>query len=914
MSSHSLVDDHDEEGGRVSPARGRARTAVGVTLLAFGLVAGCAVLARRPDGVRKAVRTGLGLEQEITRLDEAFNCAEYPYLQYDFQENNPQAAVLHNNLCGKGPDHGAEGLVFRTLDIGKPTSPEFQRSVLMVVNCTDAGGNPGQSPNFHPFASHLFGMQGKYGSINMNSGSDVHLKYTFYDEHKLFLEGKEKAQLHLHQLAMTLFDLDTGLNMASQECVEIGGFEDYNLTYQTEVKVSDGEHGRKRFCASTYGTGADNPKDPMSLTQQQMNRAVTALFNDVLEIDIKMSASAGKGPRFFTFVMRPSLLCALALQKGAKPPESDLLYHLPLQQPATCDNHKTFQQYFVNVGEDVHKGQGLFQVADSDGTPSTVMAPYAGKVVKRQNGLIKGDDCTVRLGDKAAVVVELPKLAPLPGQGQDDVEPTGPGHHGDLAPMAKFVKYTKKTGEQVEKGEGYAVIKQAGHDVTLHSDAAGILKQCQDLHPGDFIKTVADLNLCTLDTSGKFPPLPQTRYQASNDFSSARTASGGATVASADKDSLKFVQFHVSEGDSVEEGAPIATVKDTAGKEYVIKAARTGVVKHLQNGLREGMVLSKVLDNENVATIGRIPALDVNSGERGSFAARTGGPVDSWHFDSWLVEVGDNVAENEAVAKMKNNHGLTQLVRSKRAGTVTERLEQLQKGDVVSVVSQDSDLVTVGKFAFPDLDVRELPVTVELDDIFEEWLVDEGDRVHSGDPIARVSRGVPAADGTRRLAGQSIKIPSPGTGSVSYEAPLKPGVSIRDQSVGPSIAKVDLGLPWWLLLLAAMLVLCCCFGCLYQVMKKPTPVYKPMPPVEATPEPEPTPPPPPPPPARSATGSCLSKRESSSSIFRFVSAADQFMGALLLRGGAVPSRAPRYPPWLAIAAFSEGGEEECAGG
>eukprot|EP00408_Alexandrium_pacificum_P022144 CAMPEP_0171192242 /NCGR_PEP_ID=MMETSP0790-20130122/19772_1 /TAXON_ID=2925 /ORGANISM="Alexandrium catenella, Strain OF101" /LENGTH=60 /DNA_ID=CAMNT_0011657401 /DNA_START=184 /DNA_END=366 /DNA_ORIENTATION=+ len=53
------------------------------------------------------------------------------------------------------------------------------------------------------------------------------------------------------------------------------------------------------------------------------------------------------------------------------------------------------------------------------------------------------------------------------------------------------------------------------------------------------------------------------------------------------------------------------------------------------------------------------------------------------------------------------------------------------------------------------------------------------------------------------------------------------------------------------------------------------------------------PPPPPPPPARSATASCFSKRERSSSIFREVSAADQFMGALLLRAGAAPSRAPR---------------------
>merc|ERR1712176_1480592 len=62
--------------------------------------------------------------------------------------------------------------------------------------------------------------------------------------------------------------------------------------------------------ATTEGTGEDNPKDPTELTEQQKDRAVTVEFENVKHFDFEIGASKGKTDRVFSFVFRPSLLCA----------------------------------------------------------------------------------------------------------------------------------------------------------------------------------------------------------------------------------------------------------------------------------------------------------------------------------------------------------------------------------------------------------------------------------------------------------------------------------------------------------------------------------------------------------------------------------------------------------------------------
>merc|ERR1719221_288115 len=105
-----------------------------------------------------------------------------------------------------------------------------------------------------------------------------------------------------------------------------------------------GSKGQYKFAASTFGDGADNPKDPSQLNQQQKNRAVTLLFNDVSEVDVTLAASPNNevSPRFFTFVMRPSLLCALTVLPGMKKPLKALEYTPPLEYPIACGDGMYF--------------------------------------------------------------------------------------------------------------------------------------------------------------------------------------------------------------------------------------------------------------------------------------------------------------------------------------------------------------------------------------------------------------------------------------------------------------------------------------------------------------------------------------------------------------------------------------------
>jgi len=299
-----------------------------------------------------------------------------------------------------------------------------------------------------------------------------------------------------------------------------------------------------------------------------------------------------------------------------------------------------------------------------------------------------------------------------------------------------------------------------------------------------------------------------------------------------DLNSVEFVRYHVAVGDAVKTGDKVATVKDADGKEHDILAPQPGVVKHIQEHLQEGMLLARVLPDQNLATIGRLPALDVGRTEKGSFAPKVG----EYEFKEWEVNVGDTVTAGDPVAVLVHRvDGSEKTIVAGKSGAVTQRMEELQPGDVVEDVTKDDDLVTIGRFQEPETSLLKPGVAAEMDDIFDFWIVKKGERVHSGDPIAQVSRQQMDGSG-RRLAAEPIKIPSPGTGTVDYEADLKPGVSIRNQSVGPTIARIDLGWPWWLTLLAALLVLCCCFCCLFQVMQKPKPTYEPMP---VQPEPEP---------------------------------------------------------------------------
>merc|ERR1711994_136559 len=107
---------------------------------------------------------------------------------------------------------------------------------------------------------------------------------------------------------ISFFDLDKGPKAVEHVTVK-DGFEIYYLSNETEVNVT--EDGKfTTFTATMEGTGTDNPTDPLALTPLQKNRAITIEYADAPYFDFEVGTSAGHTGRVFTFVFRPSLLCA----------------------------------------------------------------------------------------------------------------------------------------------------------------------------------------------------------------------------------------------------------------------------------------------------------------------------------------------------------------------------------------------------------------------------------------------------------------------------------------------------------------------------------------------------------------------------------------------------------------------------
>mmetsp|Transcript_164089 Transcript_164089/g.398788 ORF Transcript_164089/g.398788 Transcript_164089/m.398788 type:complete len:564 (+) Transcript_164089:57-1748(+) len=235
--------------------------------------------------------------------------------------------------------------------------------------------------------------------------------------------------------------------------------------------------------------------------------------------------------------------------------------------------------------------------------------------------------------------------------------------------------------------------------------------------------------------------------------------------------------------------------------------------------------------------LGGLHSLKILDGEEGSFAPQS----DDWMFDTWAVHAGENVAKGDPIAIVRNkNSGLLRMIPAAKGGGITQTQDYLHHGDNIMSVTGDGDLATIGKFQEPEIGFYEVSVQVpDMDSIFNFWMVTEGDQVSAGDPIAqvtRVTRGAqqlqadatgteadangtkadsnnieadnnntePDANGTdadysgSETDSEVTIIRSPVAGRVEYTADLQRGVSIRDQSAGPTIAKIRTDVPWWL--------------------------------------------------------------------------------------------------------------------
>jgi len=227
---------------------------------------------------------------EVSAEDDP--CTGFPHLHL--------IKTVHNNLGGHGPDSGAEGIVYdaEALIPGEEAIP-----CHVKIDVAEGGYTPWKGMNS--------GMHGFYGSIVLQSGTSVKLMMSI-------VKKDSGEPLQVHHASLTFFDLDHDRDDKSIESISIGGMQEVILSEHTEVATTVNDDGTKTFTATKYGTGEDNPSNPLALNQEQRDRAVTLDFHDVSEIPVTLHTTAGEGPRVFIFVGRPSLKCAKGTHyKGA---------------------------------------------------------------------------------------------------------------------------------------------------------------------------------------------------------------------------------------------------------------------------------------------------------------------------------------------------------------------------------------------------------------------------------------------------------------------------------------------------------------------------------------------------------------------------------------------------------------------
>lgn len=228
--------------------------------------------------------------------------------------------VVHSNLGGYGPDEGEPSLIFASNHtLGGLTLRTIDFRV--TANSPYSPGTPWMNGLSH-------GLVGKYGMIVLEPGTSLNFTVRL-------LDSESGMPIRMPSFALTFFDLDEAVNNTEREFLTVGGFANAELTRNTEIKSTANRDGTTTFSASTSGNFEDNPVDPLLLTSQQKNRAITLTFKDVTEIAATIGAGEGSTSvsRGFTFVGHPVLACAKTLgpvDADAQDATTIIQRHLPV--------------------------------------------------------------------------------------------------------------------------------------------------------------------------------------------------------------------------------------------------------------------------------------------------------------------------------------------------------------------------------------------------------------------------------------------------------------------------------------------------------------------------------------------------------------------------------------------------------
>lgn len=200
------------------------------------------------------------------------------------------ATVRYSNLGGLGPDYNSpKGLRFDNV----AAIENDQMLDMIVSNLTE----------YEAANTTNNGLNGEFAQVNILGGTSTKFRFQF-------LKHGTDDPFTMDWNYISIFDLDHGKRKEQyKETMEIKGFATHYLTETSELHLT--QHGEKwyTYASTTFGTGKDNPTDPMNLTQVQKDRSVTLLFHNKNFFDARFgSAKPKKAGRNFLFSGKSALV------------------------------------------------------------------------------------------------------------------------------------------------------------------------------------------------------------------------------------------------------------------------------------------------------------------------------------------------------------------------------------------------------------------------------------------------------------------------------------------------------------------------------------------------------------------------------------------------------------------------------
>jgi len=211
----------------------------------------------------KAVRGGRNFM--FSGMTNLYFC-KAPKVNLDFS----LATVTRNNLGGKGPEEGKEGILYSNI-----ASIDGEQ-IDLEVNALEP---------YFPFNIDMNGLNGNFAQINLGTPSAT--GWTGSCEFKFsLLKGGSDEAYNAEWLYFSMFDLDQAKsnkkwNPKWQESLTVSGFASQYISDGTEIKIEQLDKRTYRYNSSQKGTGKDNPRDPMKLDSVMLARTATFVYRSV---------------------------------------------------------------------------------------------------------------------------------------------------------------------------------------------------------------------------------------------------------------------------------------------------------------------------------------------------------------------------------------------------------------------------------------------------------------------------------------------------------------------------------------------------------------------------------------------------------------------------------------------------------